>query len=384
MSELEQLLNQPVAQELETTSAANIEVNILAEQIGAAKRRDFVAHSGDMRVSQCPSLGKREGDDYTIHIGDKYQFGMSPFCVKQLNQRLSAGFGRYAQELDERDMSDLYLRNVNELLERDDRKNQIRVLENGRTYARAVVSDKYQVIDDDLVFAAAFNVIGDHLHKFKPIGGNRTDTNTYCKFVSINPVFEVNVGGKNRPFSAGFIISNSEVGQSSAQFSAFFTDSYCDNGIIFKKSVIAECKFRHVGAQISTDFGELIGDRVNSVKRAEYHALITEASQIACLQDAAMLEPIKQAIVAASERKLAGDEIGSIKNVLNKVGVAKADHDHVIRELDGADNSQFGIQAALTQFAQKVGSYEKRIELEQKGGDIIELSEKQWCYLQAM
>ena len=171
---------------------------------------------------------------------------------------------------------------------------------------------------------------------------------------------------------------------SSAQFQSFFTDSYCDNGIIFKKSVIAECRFRHVGAQISTDFGELMGDRVNSVKRAEYHALITEASQVACLQDPELLEPIKQAILDASERKLAGDEIASIRNVLNKVGVAKGDHDNVIRELDAADNSQFGIQAALTQFAQKVGSYEKRIELEQKGGDVIELNERQWCYLQAV
>ena len=363
--------------------AANVQVQKLISQINTSKRRDFASSSKRLSISQVMPSNARDNDKYAIHIGDQYHFGMSGFCFKQLNQKLSKGFASYASELDGRGMSDLYLENVNRLLREDPRQAQVRVLQNGQTYARAVVSDKYMAIDDHLVFGSAFNVLQNCVDKFKPLGGKRTDTKTYCKFISREPMFELEIGGKTRAFSAGFMISNSEVGQGNALFEAFFTDHYCSNGIIFSKSVIAECRFKHIGSRISTQFGELLGKNVNSVRNAEISEFITEATKIAIIQDKKVLEPIKRAILESSNRKLQGDEMESIQNVLAKVGVPKTEFPNVIRELDSADNSQFGIQAALTQYAQKVDSYEKRIDFEKKGGEIINLNTRQWEALQA-
>lgn len=379
---LNNLLNTPV----KIDPAANVPAIDLYNQLTGSKRRDFAAPMDKMVITRDMPSSAREQDQYSVLLGEQYAFGMSAFAVKQLNQKLSKGFGSYADELNSRGMHELYLKNVNELLDTEERQAMIRVLSNGSDYARAVVSDKYAQIDDPLVFGAAFAVLEDHLHKFKPIGGNRTDIRTYCKFVSRQPLFEMEIGGKTRAFSAGFIISNSEVGQGNAMFQAFFTDSYCDNGIIFSKEVIADCKFKHIGSKISTQFGEILGKQVENCRQAEIHDFITEATKLAVLQDPKMLDPIKAQIIRSSERKLGGGVVGeldSVRNVLKEVGIAKNDMDNIIRELDPADNSQFGVQAAVTQFAQKAESYEKRIELEQRGGEIVILNDKKWGALQA-
>ncbi|MCJ8330929.1 MAG: hypothetical protein HRT89_03310 [Lentisphaeria bacterium] len=370
----------------EIKPADNKSIQDLLSSLHTSKRRDFIAPMKRIRIlNNGEDMQSRLQDEFAITLGnDDMTFGMSDFCAKQLNQRLKPGFGRYAEELQRAELDYLYLENVNELLMHDDRRAQVRVLENGKTYARAVVSDKYCSIDDPIVFGTALNVLGDNAHRFKSIGGNRTDIKTYCKFVSREPVFALEIGGKTREFSAGFMISNSEVGQGTACFQAFFTDSYCNNGLIFSKSILADVNFKHIGSRIDTDFGEIFGSQISRIKQGEIAQLIDNATKIACSQETAMLEPIIDQIMTSIERKLQGDEIAGIRNVLTAAKVPTVDHDKVIREIDPADNSQFGIQAGLTQYAQKVENYEKRIELEKKGADVISMNDRTWKACQAL
>ena len=371
----------------ELEPAANKPITDLLESLQTSKRRDFIAPMNKIRVVTNEDqriYNSRSQDGFALELGNDLNFGMSEFCNKGLNQRLAPGFGRFSEELHQREMTDLYLNNVNSLLDADERKGVVRVLENGSTYARCVVSDKYATIDDPIVFGTALTVLGDSADRFKSIGGNRTDVKTYCKFVSREPSFSLEIGGKHREFSAGFMISNSEVGAGSACFQAFFTDSYCDNGLIFSKSILADVNYKHIGSKITTDFGEIFEDQISRIKQSEIAALILNATKIAVAQEDHMIEPIKRLILESTLREVKGDEIESIRNVLTNAKVGTSDHDRIIREIDSADNSQFGIQAALTQYAQKVSNYEKRIELEKKGADIIGMNDRQWAACQAL
>jgi len=266
----------------------------------------------------------------------------------------------------------------------EDRQAQVRVLANGSTYARAVVSDKYAKYDDNLVFGAAFNVLKDQRHRFHFLGGNRTDTRTYFKVVSKTPLFDLEVGGKTRPFSAGFIISNSEVGLGNVTFQAFLTDSYCTNGLIFNKEIIAECKIKHIGKKIDKQFGLIGPGDYDNTRQLDVKKFIGKATNFVIGQDSLSFSGIKDQLIDSSHRKLMGVEEHSIKSVLAGVGIAKNDFDNVIAEIDPADDSQFGIQAGITQYAQKVDSYEKRIDLEKRGGAVISLNNKQWNNLQVL
>jgi len=141
---------------------------------------------------------------------------------------------------------------------------------------------------------------------------------------------------------------------------------------------------RHIGASVETDFGEIYKSDVDKIKDTQIASLIRKATIKACSREASDLAPFIQSIEASTERHLAGDEDKSIANVLNRVGIPKNDLGGILREIDSEDNSQFGLQAAVTQFAQKSSSYEKRIDFEKQGAEIIKMTDRQWDACQAL
>lgn len=378
------LLDTPLQRTHTPAPAHELPLREFTGKLKGAQRLDYACPMNHMHISRVMPESARDEDAYTVRLGNQHAFGMSAFAVRQLNQKLSKGFASYASQLNEWGKYDLYLDNVNDLLRYESRQAQVRVLQNGSTYARAVVSDKYAKYDDNLVFGAAFNVLRHETKRFHFLGGNRTDTRTYFKVVSKTPLFDLEIGGKTRPFSAGFIISNSEVGLGNVTFQAFLTDSYCTNGIIFNKEIIAECKIKHIGAKIDKQFGLIGPGDYDDSRQLEVKSFIGKATEFVIGKDSLNFAGIKEQLIGSSKRKLMGVEDDSIRAVLAGVGIAKTDFEPIIAELDSADDSQFGVQAAITQYAQTVPSYEKRIDLEKRGGDVISMNDKQWNHLQVV
>ena len=357
----------------------NIQLPELMESIFSSDRADFIApyEAMSLEANEGQVSRGRESDGYVINLANEERFTVSPYCQGVIASRLAPGFRRFSQELEAKEMKDLVIENTNRLFKKTEGKGMLRVLSNGNDFARTLVSDRYLAVDDDLVFGKVIPEI-QASGKFKSIGGNRTDTNTYIKMVSRDPSFAMDISGRHREFSIGFIASNSEVGCGQAKFEAFFTDSYCDNGCIFSKHILAGLNITHVGEQIKTDFGRILGGSVNRAKMASINDLIIEATRKALDTSPESIEMIKAEIEAAAQAKIKGDEIESIKNVVERVKVPKNLHDRVIMEMDPADNTRFGVQAAVTQLAQKVGSYDQRIQLEQAGGEILRMPAKVW------
>ena len=343
----------------------------MLEEIQGRTKHDYVSARNRIQVEAVD-------DDVGLSLDGKYRFQMNKHARTQLNQTIASGFATYSEWLLENGRRDIYISNVNDALTRDRKKSQVRTITmpDGRQVARGIMSDMFKPIDDDIIYGTAIPVISEFANSFRTIGGNRTDTNSYLKIVSRNPVFELNIAGRKHPFSAGFMMKNSEVGCGFCEFVAFLTDHFCSNGVIFSKTVIADVKYAHRGARISTDFGLVMEDRFKQAEIDSVRAIISEATRLACTRSS--YEVFCQYILASAARKITGDAPRTIEAVCKMLGLTNEEVENVKIHLDAADMSQFGVQAAITSYAQTVESYEKKIALEEAGGKLLEFNEKMW------
>jgi len=339
------------------------------ENIESERKEDYVYPRQSIKMEHAREFGR-----YNV-MGGTNRWAVNDHCRGQINSIISAGFDNYSKTLDDLDMQDLYVRNVNEVLQESDKRSIIRTVDRGQgSVARAFVSDSFKPIDDDIVFGTALQVIGDYHARYKSIGGNRTDTKTYVKIVSKEPIFSLNVEGKNREFSAGFIMSNSEVGCGYTIFQAFLTDHYCNNGIIFSKHVVADVKYMHRGVKVETDFGLLLGDRIKEAEKASIQALICDATKLACNND--NWDALKNTLEASANVRIAGDRAGVVEQIGRRVGLNPHERKQLPFFMEG--DTKFAIQAGITKLAQETDDYDRKIELEQAGGDVIQMNSKVW------
>ena len=352
----------------------NLEMSLtdMCRELDNRRKEDYAAPRNRMSVD-------RENNRYKLNLGDRYSFPMNEHAMTQLNSSIAPGFGTYAKWLHENDRHDVYIENVNNALSNDDRKAQVRTVagEDSQPVARAVLSDAFKAIDDDVVYGVALPVISEEADKFKAIGGRRTNLRSYLKIVTRRPVFSVNAGGRTREFSAGFIMRNSEVGMGFCEFMAFLTDSYCDNGCIFSKEVIADVKYVHRGARVGTDFGPILEDRFKQAELASIRATIAEATGMALKSE--HYGKLQRWMEESAARQITAEDAGAVIDVVGqRVGLTKNEVEKVKVHFDSNDTTQFGIQAAITRLAQDVDSYDKRIALEAAGGQVAVMSDRVW------
>lgn len=308
---------------------------------------------------------------------------LTGYAADQLHSRLAPGLKSFSDHLRSNRMHETYQRTMRDVLDRTNSTFRVRTLLNDNLperHARAVVSDKYKPIDDDVVFGTALPMVADS-GRFQAIGGNKTDIRTACKFVERTPFLEINSGGRNRIFSLGFIMQNSEVGAGSASFSMFVTDHFCMNGCIFSKFDLAHVAYRHIGSRIDIRSGLIESSTVERAELASIQRLICEATTTAMSLSGE--EKIKEMLLAASsskvERTMDADFFVDVGKAL-KLTSKEAEELPLYAYNDEA--TKLGIQAAVTALAQ-TKPYERRLELEAAGGNILSMSDRQWSALAA-
>lgn len=363
------------------SNATEASLESLYTSIGSTRKADFVSPRSRMAV-------KREGGTIRLEAGDVVDMPMTQHAIGQLDSSIAPGFVTYGKWLRDNDRQDVYVENVNRALAMETKKAQIRTVTrniDGRdsSLARAILSDVFKPIDDDLVFGTAIPVIGQYSERFKAIGGNRTDTKSYLKIITRNPVMSVTTGGRVREFSAGFIMSNSEVGMGFCEFMAFFTDHFCHNGVIFSKMVVADVKYAHRGARITTDFGLVMDDRIKRAEIESVRAVISEAAKTACSFDS--YEEVKSVISSSIEKRIQGHNYSALlEGVGRQFQLNQQDVEQVKAYFNPEDGNLFGVQAAVTRLAQESESYDRKIQLEGIGGQILAMSDRTWNSINAL
>lgn len=301
---------------------------------------------------------------------------MTGYATDQFHARLAPGLKSFAEHLREQNMASTYQNTVRDVLQNDGRTFRIRTLKNDNLenrMVRAVVSDRYKPIDDDIIFGTALPLIDPE--RFQGIGGNKTDIRTVSKFIERDPSVVLKSGGRTREFHMGFILNNSEVGAGSASFSMFMSDSWCSNGCIFSKEVLANISYKHIGSQIDVRHGLIENSQIEQAELLSIKRAIQDAT------NAAMSIKGREKITAALEASLNRTIQTDVTEFFDDLGAAIKLTKDEVKELplhmQNDEMNQLGVQAAITALA-KTKNYERRLQLETLGGNVLMMDDRAW------
>lgn len=359
--------------------AAERELEMICEEIAHTEKIDYACPRNRLQVSWDEGA-EDEGGNFKIHLGNEFVMPSNDHFNNQLRGTWK-GFRQYSSYLETQGEEEFICENINRRVPTWDGKAMIRAKQNGTPLtARAFVSDAFKPVDDDLVFGTCLPIIGEQASKFRTLGGRRTDLRTYLKIISRQPIAKI---GKREMF-IGFELRNSEVGCGAVSFRAMFFDSFCENTCIFGKQELASATFRHTGARVETDFGQLMGDRIKQAEKAAIQGVIADATRLAL--DESAHTKIGELIERAHKRELKpeADLAVVLDTVAQKVGLGKEDRKQLPLHMDSEEPHAYGVQAAITALAQKSDSYDKRNELEQAGGKVLEMTDAAWNAVAAL
>lgn len=327
-------------------------------------------------VNREPFIYMRQGSEV------KFSYRLTQHALEQLNARYS-GLSALGGTADHYMARHVYLNAVNGLLQADARKMTIRTIQpNGRRIARAVVSDAFKPIDDNLLMPSIIEQFAQGADRWSTLGGQVTETKTYLNFVSRAPIATVHDNGKERKIYAAIRYSNSEVGAGTTSFTAGFIDGYCMNGCWFSSMIVADCNFTHRGSRIQTAFGHIFDERIQQAELLNIKSVVADASRIAI---AGAFIPEIANLVAASQSKKIGDvdKAKFIRLIGEKVGLTKLEAENSLMHVEGS-TSAFGIQQAITRLAQDADGYDDRMRLETAGGAVLTMPDRIWASIEAL
>jgi len=183
-------------------------------------------------------------------------------------------------------------------------------------------------------------------------------------------------GGHNpiHHFKPGICLSNSEVGAGSLAVEPGIHETDCSNLLIIGSNAMRKY---HVGKKLSRA-DELFEVFTTATKTATDRAFWM---QVGDLVQAGLDGSMFERMVAECEAKMNGAEIEKPSVAVRELpNTTEAEQEGILASLiKGGDLSQFGMQWAITHFAQNEDvSFERQVELERLGGNIIELPNKQW------
>lgn len=362
----------------------NDDLNSLYQRIMGLKRQDYAIPANNLGVNFDDQQG------FSFHAeknGQSFEWKATDYALNQVSDRLSKGLRSFGQELSERDYNDFRASIVQEMLVRAPRDKlfQVRTIQpNGSRIARAVVSDRYKPIDDNLLIDPMLTLISDKSKDWRSLGGQLTDTHTRMRFITREPQLK-NIGPNGRDWFVGFQYQNSEVGASKTGFSLFVFDNFCENGLVFGASNIFNCDFVHRGAQITSDFGLINEERVRQHEIMMIREHIIKATKFVLAQDFA--EKIGEIVERNEARKLEGageQKLEMIKHLGHYAGLTKAECEAVVMHWDSREDSAFGVSHAITRLAQDKESYEARIRLEEGAGKLLSMDGRRWKSIVAL
>lgn len=269
---------------------------------------------------------------------------------------------------------------VNEMLHANDKRHLVRTLGYDNVLsARALLSNKYRVLDNYDVADAVIQAIGDLGDGWQVDSCELTESKMYIKILT--PVIrDVRVGD---PVRAGFVVSNSEIGKGRTTVEHLVFRLVCSNGAIVQDTGLAR---NHAGrAQFAEADGawELLSDET---KEASDRALLLQVRDlVTAATNDDKFKIIVDKFAAATERKIETDPIKVVERVQKLHGLTDNERGGILARLMGNSArdgmTQYGLVGAVTEQAQHVESYDRSVELEKIGGAMFDMMPEQWRVL---
>lgn len=338
-------------------------------------KRDFVANTKVCRVE----ADENSPSNLTLNIGEgenKEAFPVRKHAVRQVGSRLKIP-AAYVDRL-AASHPDLLAWNINTLFDREPEKRMLRTLDGE---CRAFLSDRYRPLDN---FDLATAVLPTLQEQGAQVSSCEVAENRfYIKAIIPGQVREIakpgtfmGDGGHNpiHFLKPGIVISNSEVGAGALWVKPGVHEVKCSNLAIFNRDAMRkyhsgkrtqgdEQTWRVLSDATKTQTDKAVWMQVNDLVRASLGGKL--------------FEEYCQEI----EAKMTGETIVSpVEAVKELPNTSEQEQGGILAQLiTGGDLSQYGMQAAITSFCQKDEvPYERQVELEELGGNVIELPQSDW------
>jgi hypothetical protein len=247
--------------------------------------------------------------------------------------------------------------------------------ENNTGYARALLSDRYSIMDNYDVLLACLSGIRESGSNIQIETGDITEKRLYLRFIA--PDIEIqapeilktyrnpNTDIQNNGIISGFVVANSEVGHGAFSISPRAVILACSNGMIFKDDAFQKT---HLG--IRQDEGAIIWSKEIKTKNIELvtlqvkDALKTFISPEYLGQRIARLQDVNKPI------KNVSDTIRNVsRELLFNEEKEKSILDYFIK---GGDMTAMGVAQAVTFFAGNDASPDEQYDLEGMSVSIVE------------
>lgn len=332
----------------------------------AEAKKDFIADTRSL------SMGN-DGKQIILPNNDGYAsaFELTQHAHRQVGERLKIPAGYYDRMLAE--APDLLAHNVNQWFARQPERRMIRTLD---SKARAFLSDRYRIMDNDQIAEAVLPILMDN-PDLEIISSEITENRMYIKALNHRLEGDVGVGDM---VQAGIVISNSEIGAGAFKVEPLLYRLVCTNGMVVNA---AARKAYHTGKRAATEemSYEIYRDETLAADDKAFF-LKTQDLVRAAVADAQGFNAIVNQFRESKGNKL-NDPVAAVEVVSKRYALREDESNSVLRNLiEGASMSQFGLVNAVTRTAQDVESYDRATDLERLGGTILDLDRSQWKEIQ--
>lgn len=333
----------------------------LATKIEANKqaKKDFVADTRQMRLEAANDSDSK----VVLRLDDHGEFPLQPLAHNQIAGRTNIPVKYYDRMY--ASAPALLATNVNHWFRENPEKRMLRTLHGN---GRAFLSNRYQRIDNDAVGEVAFQVLSD-LHGVQIVSADVTDRKLYIHFVLPMMEGQVKVGD---PVQAGGIISNSEVGLGSVSVSGMIWRLICLNGM---KTADA-FRRNHVGRAV--DEGEL--EWSDDTKAADDKTVLLKVrDMVRAVVDETRFRAQLTKLQGLAAPKITGNPTQAVEVLSQKIGASESEKGSILRKLiEGGDLSAWGVVNAVTGIAHEAKDYDRAVELESAGGQLVDLLPHEW------
>jgi hypothetical protein len=334
-----------------------ISLTALAQQIENEKaiKKDLIADTRTVHMSE---------DGSSLNVEGRGAFNLRNLAHAQIATRI--GIPQKYYDRMRAEAPDLLSANVNRWFEQNPERRMIRTM---GPDARAFLSDRYQRIDHSEIAEVALPIIAK-VPQVKIVSCQITDMRMYIQAVAPLITGEVKKGDI---VEAGVVISNSEVGAGSVSVATLAWRLICLNGM---KMPDGNFKAYHVGRRIEDD-SQLWQD---DTRKADDRAVLLKVrDMVAAALDKARFEVALDKMRATTEAKITGNPALAVEELAKTIGASEAETGGILRALiEGGDLSAWGVINAVTAQAHTAKDYDRSVDFENAGGQLLELPRSDW------
>jgi hypothetical protein len=239
--------------------------------------------------------------------------------------------------------------------------------------ARALLSDRYRRLDNYDLLEVLLPELAD-VPGLQLASCEVTDSRLYIQATTPRVQMDVKVGDT---VQAGILITNSETGLGSLSVQPLSFRLVCTNGMVHNDF---GQRRNHVGKAWEiwdSQAAEIFADDTLKAQDVAFYKTVRDTVRGSLSE--AILGKIVAKMQEADTARIEGDPVKAVEVLAKKSTLNDKERAGVLRHLvEGGSLSMWGLANAVTRHSTEVESYDRAVELEALGGNIISLPRSEW------